>query len=160
MSGWHPDPPIYAAVTQDGEDRVTLVRALLAQGEDPNAPDDRGYPPLTCDGVLDDLALMDVLLEGGADPNGMSRGNRLLGDIVRGFPFQKTKEAQARLLAARPLVPRRTGWRRPPARAPLASDRPEQSRTVASQAGRSLEGSVCKRPKLAKVSLLFAPDWA
>ena len=99
MSGWHPDPPIYAAVTQDGEDRVTLVRALLAQGEDPNAPDDRGYPPLTCDGVLDDLALMEVLLEGGADPNGMSGSHRLLRDIVRGFYLRKTKEAQARLLA-------------------------------------------------------------
>ena len=37
-------------------------------------------PPLACTEVWDDLALMTLLLEGGADPNAESRGNHVLGN--------------------------------------------------------------------------------
>lgn len=99
MTDWFADPPIYAACTAKEGGRVEAVRALLLEGADPNAPDYRGYPPLAAWAVQRDPALMDLLLEAGADPNAMSRGNRILGDAIRQYPFQRTPEDKAVLFA-------------------------------------------------------------
>ncbi|MEE2785967.1 MAG: hypothetical protein VX589_01420 [Myxococcota bacterium] len=99
MSDWFPDPPIYAACQQKDENRLRVVRALLAEGADPNAPDYRGYPPLASWAVRGDLELIDLLIEGGASPNALSRANHILGEMVRDFPAQRTPEDRDRLRA-------------------------------------------------------------
>jgi ankyrin repeat protein len=80
MREYHPDPPVYAAVTQEDGDRVEAVRVLLAAGEDPNAPDSRGYTPLRTFEAWGDPALTAALLEGGAAPSGP-----IISDMVRNF---------------------------------------------------------------------------
>ena len=83
MTSWHPAPPIYAALIQDGvDDRVALVQDLLQQGEDPNATDHLGYHPLSVPCVWDNPTLLNILLEGGAQPNASSHGNGILGEII------------------------------------------------------------------------------
>lgn len=100
MTDWHPDPPVYAACMRESGDRLEAVRALLAQGADPNATDHRGYPPLSSSKVWSSPALMDLLLEHGADPDVMSRGNHLLGELVRSYPFHRTPEERQALKTA------------------------------------------------------------
>lgn len=90
MPDWRPDPPIYAACKDKDSDTLEAVRALLAAGEDPNATDYRGYPPLACRETVQNPELFTLLLQHGADPSGSSYGNYLLGDLVRSYPFQKS----------------------------------------------------------------------
>ena len=67
MADWHADPPIYAAVTSRRFEggRAARVAELLAAGEDPNATDWRGYPPLGTYAAWDDHDLLRQLLDGG-----------------------------------------------------------------------------------------------
>jgi len=99
MADWHADPPIYAAVTSRRSDtgRSARVAALLAAGEDPNATDWRGYPPLGTYDAWDDHGLLRQLLDGGADPNQLSRGSILSDAVFRGARG-KTAEERAHML--------------------------------------------------------------
>ncbi len=105
MSAWHPDPPVYAALNRDGvEDRVALVRTLLRQGEDPNATDHRGRPPLSVPCVWDDPALLDLLLAGGAQPDAPSHGHGILGGIIQSSAMLAPALRSVRLRSIRTLL--------------------------------------------------------
>lgn len=84
---------LHAAVEQKTQ---PMVKQLLAAKADPNALDQRSRTPLTIAVATGQLSMLDVLLEGGADPK--------VGNTMH--EAQGKKDIQAHLKAVRPKVPK------------------------------------------------------
>ena len=74
------------------------VRRLLANGVDVNFRSPYGYPPINA--ALNNLEMLDLLLEAGADPNGTRSGEDLETTLHFAIRYHKSLEAVKKLVEA------------------------------------------------------------
>jgi len=94
----------YAAAQGD----TAAVRALLAEGHDPNAFDDLSFTPLHHAADKAHLEIIQLLLQAGADIN--SHDEARIGDTPLGHVAGKCSLAVAQSLVAAGADPKIRGW--------------------------------------------------
>lgn len=109
-TGWKIPAQRLALADAVRNDNATLMRELLAAGADPDGYDDAGNAPLHIAVMRDDLRLIEILLDAGAE---IDRPRTGAGDTPLLEAVQHHRDDATLLLLARGADPTYSAWRGP-----------------------------------------------